>query len=330
MLCCAPMESPLLEVKELVVEFPRGGATVRAADGVSFTVGRGEVVALVGESGSGKSATALALFRLVPEPGRIASGSVVFDGVSLLPLPEKEIRKYRGAGLAYVPQEPGEALNPVLRVGAQIVDVIRAHREVSKAGAWAEAVAALRRVGIPDPERRAKQYPHEYSGGMKQRALIAMALSARPKLLVADEPTTAIDATLEAGILELLRSLVETEGLSILLITHDLGAVAALADRVLVMYAGRVVEDAPARELFAAPGHPYTRGLLQSRPRTDVPRGALPAIPGTVPDLARLPAGCAFHPRCASAIADCRAAVPALLERAKAGRKSACILGETA
>jgi oligopeptide/dipeptide ABC transporter ATP-binding protein len=320
-------DTPLLEVEGLVVEFPRDGGPVRAAEGVSITVGAGEVVGLVGESGCGKSATALALFRLVPPPGRIVAGTVTLGGVELLALPERELRKYRGAGLAYVPQETGEALNPVLTVGSQIVDVVRSHRAVSRHAAWAEAVVALARVGLPDPERRAKEYPHQYSGGMKQRALIAMALAARPKVLVADEPTTAIDPTLQAGIIDLLRSLVEREGLSILLITHDLGVVAALCDRVAVMYAGRIVETADAARFFAGPRHPYARALLASLPRADVPRGALAAIPGTVPDLARLPAGCAFHPRCAHAHDACRALVPPLADRGD-GRRDACVLND--
>jgi oligopeptide/dipeptide ABC transporter ATP-binding protein len=319
----AAMRGVLLSVEDLGVEFPRNGGSVRAASGVSFAIETGETVALVGESGCGKSATALALFRLVPPPGRIVSGRVDFDGTDLLPLPEDAIRRFRGAGLAWVPQEPGAALNPVLSVGSQIVDVIRAHRALPKREAWAEAVDLLGRVGIPDPAQRAREYPHQYSGGMKQRALVAMALSARPKLLVADEPTTAVDPTLKLGILDLLRSLRDERGLSILLITHDMGAVAALADRVLVMYAGRIVEEAPVQALFDDPRHPYTRGLLASVPRVDLERGLLPSIPGSVPDLAQLPAGCAFHPRCAMARDACRAAVPPLVPDGP-GRRVAC------
>ncbi|MCU0222626.1 MAG: ABC transporter ATP-binding protein [Acidobacteria bacterium] len=323
------MRGVLLSVEDLGVEFPRNGGSVRAASGVSFALGTGETVALVGESGCGKSATALALFRLVPPPGRIVSGRVVFDGTDLLPLPEEAIRRFRGAGLAWVPQEPGAALNPVLSVGSQIVDVIRAHRALSKREAWAEAVDLLGRVGIPDPAQRAREYPHQYSGGMKQRALVAMALSARPKLLVADEPTTAVDPTLKLGILDLLRSLRDERGLSILLITHDMGAVAALADRVLVMYAGRIVEEAPVQALFDDPRHPYTRGLLASVPRVDLERGLLPSIPGSVPDLAQLPPGCAFHPRCPLAQDACRAAVPPLVPDGP-GRRVACPVAQAA
>lgn len=321
------MSPPLLCVDDLGVEFPRGDRSVRAADRVGFAIDRGEAVALVGESGSGKSATALALLRLVPPPGRIISGRVLFEGIDLLALPERELRRFRGAGLAYVPQEPGTALNPVLTVGSQIVDVIRAHRDLPKREAFCEAVALLGRVGIADPERRARAYPHEYSGGMAQRALIAMALAARPKLLLADEPTTAIDPTLKLGILDLLRRLRAEEGLAILLITHDLGSVAALADRVLVMYAGRIVEEGGVDALFAAPFHPYTRALLESVPRRGVARGELRAIPGMVPDLARLPPGCAFHPRCARVEEACRAEPPTLVAPSP-GRRVACFVAQ--
>lgn len=314
----------LLDVRDLVVEFPHRDGRVAAADGVSFSVSHGEIVGLVGESGCGKSATALALFRLLPEPGRLASGHVFLEGIELTALPESAMRAYRGAGLAYVPQEPSTALNPVVRIGTQIVDVIRAHRDVSKADAWAEAVEVLTSVGIADPERRAREYAHQYSGGMKQRALIAMALAARPRVLIADEPTTALDVTTQAGILDLLAGLARGRGLGILLITHDLGVVASVCDRVLVMYAGRIVEEAPVDDLFRDPRHPYTRALLAALPRAGVPRGALAAIPGTVPNLARLPTGCAFHPRCPDAEAVCRESIPPLVSRPD-GRRVACV-----
>ncbi|MDH3283400.1 MAG: ABC transporter ATP-binding protein [Acidobacteriota bacterium] len=320
--------APLLEVRGLTVEFRRDDGVVRAAERLSFRVDRGEIVGLVGESGSGKSATALSLLRLVPPPGRIVSGTVTLEGKELLSLPEKELRRHRGAGIAYIPQEPGSALNPVLRVGAQIVDVVRAHRSVTRAEAWREATLALERVGIPDPTSRVREYPHQFSGGMKQRALIAMALAARPKVLLADEPTTALDTTLQAGIVDLLRSLVVGGDLgAMLIITHDLGVVAAVCDRVIVMYAGRIVEEAPVDTLFADPRHPYTRALIESLPRPDVERGCLPTISGQVPDLARLPSGCPFHPRCGLADERCPAWEPELFPLPD-GRRVACIVEE--
>lgn len=313
----------VLEVHELSVEYRRDPGVVRAVDAVSLVVRRGETVGLVGESGCGKSTLALALFRLVPPPGRITAGEVRIDGTDILPLSEKEIRKYRGAGIAYVPQETGDALNPVLSIGAQIVDVVRAHHDVSRAEAWSRAVDGLRRVGIPDPERRAKEYPHQFSGGMKQRALLAMALSAQPKVLVADEPTTAVDVTMQAGIIDLLRGLTQSHEMGLLLISHDLGVVAALCDKVAVMYAGRIVEEAPVDELFRDPKHPYTAGLIASLPRPGIERGHLPAIPGNVPDLADLPRGCAFHPRCTRVEDSCRVSVPPLRDVGD-GRRHAC------
>jgi peptide/nickel transport system ATP-binding protein/oligopeptide transport system ATP-binding protein len=315
--------SPVLSVRELSVEYPREPTAVRAVDGISFEVARGETVGLVGESGCGKSTAALALFRLVPPPGRITAGRVLVDGTDILPLSEPEIRKFRGAGLAYVPQETGDALNPVLSIGAQIVDVVRAHHDVSRREAWNRAIEGLRQVGIADPERRAKEYAHQYSGGMKQRALLAMALAAGPKVLVADEPTTAVDVTMQAGIIDLLRRLAEERELGVLLVSHDLGVIASLCDRVLVMYAGRIVEQAPVDTLFRAPLHPYTKGLIACLPGPEVERGRLPAIPGGVPDLAKLPRGCAFHPRCAQVEAACREVIPALAE-ASAGHSHAC------
>jgi oligopeptide/dipeptide ABC transporter ATP-binding protein len=317
---------PLLEVRDLSVEFPREDSVVRAVAGVSFDIGAGEIVGLVGESGCGKSATALGLLRLVPEPGRVAAGTVSLGGKELLSLAERELRAYRGAGIAYVPQEPGESLNPVIRVGAQIVDVLRAHSRIRRADAWREAETALERVGIADPSRRAREYPHQYSGGMKQRALIAMALAARPKVLVADEPTTALDSTTQVGIVELLRSLITSGDLQgALLITHDLGLVAALCSRVLVMYAGRVVEEAPVDELFDRPRHPYTRALIESLPAAGDRRSRLRAIPGQVPDLSRLPGGCAFHPRCPDALERCSLEAPGI-SQVSAGHRVACLL----
>jgi peptide/nickel transport system ATP-binding protein len=318
----------LLEVRDLVVEFPGDGEHLAAVDGVDLRLAEGEILGLVGESGCGKSLTALALLGLVPSAARIRSGVVRLEGEDLLQLEESERRRLRGAGLAYVPQEPGPALNPVLRIGTQIADVVRAHHDVSRADAWAEAVRALDRVGIPEARRRVHAYPHELSGGMKQRALIALALAAGPRVLLADEPTTAVDVTLQAGLLALLRSLVDSgEVGGVLLITHDLAVVASACDRVAVMYAGRIVEEAPVRELFEAPIHPYTRALLRSIPSPEHPRGALPTVPGQVPDLEARPPGCAFHPRCELAERACRAAVPALVSR-EGGRRFACLVEE--
>ncbi len=317
----------LLKVEDLVVDFPRGEGVVRAVNRVSFQVAPGEIVGLVGESGSGKSTTALALFGLVPPPGRWTDGTISFAGDLLSEYTEEQWRRVRGAGLAYVPQEPGSALNPVMSIGSQIVDVIRAHRSVTRREAWAQAEAALARVGIPDPDKRVKEYAHQFSGGMKQRALIALALAAGPRLLVADEPTTAIDVTLQAGILDLLTSLARKEGMAVLLITHDLGVVASVCDRVMVMYAGSVVEDAVVDALFSTPAHPYTAALLSSMPSAEVARGELPVIPGQVPDLACLPSGCAFHPRCARAESRCSTSHPEL-RTVENGTRVACFLAD--
>jgi len=307
----------LLEVDNLSIHFPARNGVVRAADGISFRVDEGGTLGLVGESGCGKSVTALALLRLVPEPGWIAGGRIVFRGTDLMTLKEKEVRPYRGRRIALVFQEPAAALNPVLSVGYQIAEGLIVHGLMKKKEAMAEAARLMAQVRIPDAERRVHEYPHQMSGGMRQRVMIAMALACRPALLVADEPTTALDVTLQAEILDLLRRLRDDLGLSLLLISHNLGVIAETADRVAVMYAGRIVEEAPVRDLFRAPAHPYTAGLLRSMPRPGsslVPGGAprrLVAIEGNVPDLADLPAGCAFHPRCADVMPECRATAPA-------------------
>jgi oligopeptide/dipeptide ABC transporter ATP-binding protein len=329
MLCSLEMsQQSLLDVQELVVEFPVNGGRHAAVDGICLVLEEGEILGLVGESGCGKSLTAMALIDLVPAPGRIRSGVVRLDGEDVLGVPPRQRRRFRGAGLAYVPQEPGPALNPVLKVGSQIADVVRAHRDVSRAAAWTEAERALERVGIPQPRRRVNAYPHELSGGMKQRVLIALALAARPRVLLADEPTTAVDVTLQAGLLDLLRSLVDQgEVGGVVLITHDLAVVANACDRVSVMYAGRIVEEAPVESLFEAPVHPYTKALLRSIPTPAHERGALPTVPGQVPDLRHRPPGCAFHPRCDLAEAACRSAVPALVRRPD-GRRFACLVEE--
>jgi peptide/nickel transport system ATP-binding protein/oligopeptide transport system ATP-binding protein len=313
----------LLDVRDLVVEFATARGIVRAVDGVSLSLARGATLGLVGESGSGKSVTSLAIVRLLEENARIARGEVWFDGRNLAALPESELQDIRGDRIAMIFQEPSTSLNPVFTVGFQIVEAIRLHRGLGRREAWAEAVEALRLVEIPDPERRVRAYPHELSGGMKQRVMIAIALSCRPELLIADEPTTALDVTIQAQVLALLRDLKRRLGMSMILITHDLGVVANEADEVAILYAGRVVERAPVSELFRAPAHPYTVGLLESLPRLRERHERLSAIPGVVPDPSRLPSGCRFRDRCPRAQARCAAEDPPLREIAP-GRLVAC------
>jgi oligopeptide/dipeptide ABC transporter ATP-binding protein len=294
--------SHLLEVKNLQTHFATRAGVVRAVDGVSFRLERGELLGLVGESGCGKSVTAMSLMRLVSPPGKIVGGEVLFEGEDLLRLSESKMRAIRGDDIAMIFQDPMTSLNPVFKVGEQIAEALRLHRGMNRAQARAAAVAAMREVSIPDPERRADDYPHQLSGGMRQRVMIAMALACDPKLLIADEPTTALDVTIQAQILELLNELRRTRELAVLLITHDLGVVAEVADRVAVMYTGRIVEQSPVRELFARPKHPYTEGLLRSVPKlTTAEVGKverLQSIEGVVPRLTQLPTGCHFAPRC--------------------------------
>jgi oligopeptide/dipeptide ABC transporter ATP-binding protein len=303
----------VLEVSDLSVHFPTERGTVRAVDGVSFHVAEGETLGLVGESGCGKSVLALSLLRLPPPPGRITGGRIVFQGTDLMALPEKRLRHFRGRGIGLVFQEPSAALDPVFTVGAQIAEGPIVHKMMTRKEARAEAVRLMEVVRIPDAGRRVHDYPHQMSGGMRQRVMIAIALACRPALLVADEPTTALDVTIQAEILDLLRQLKDEYRLSLLLISHNLGVVAETADRVAVMYAARIVEEAPVRDLFAAAKHPYTEGLLRSVPRLGEPgrsgdggRRRLPSIEGSVPDLARLPGGCSFHPRCPDVMPECR------------------------
>jgi len=305
---------PLLSIEDLVVEFRGDAGTIRAVDGLTLAISPGERVGLVGESGCGKSVTALALLGLVPSPpGRIARGRVMFDGRDLTALRDAEMRRVRGAGIAMIFQEPMTALNPVFTIGSQMTEVLRRQRRLSPKDARSEAIEWLDRVGIPDPAKRLGHYPHELSGGMRQRVMIAMALSCRPKLLIADEPTTALDVTIQAQVLDLMRSLTEETGAALILITHDLGVVAETCRRACVMYTGKLVEDAPVETLFATPRHPYTAGLLASVPRVRADRlERLPTIPGMVPDLAHLPAGCSFRERCTNAVASCSAAAPPL------------------
>ena len=308
---------PLLEVRNLVTTFHTDDGELRAVDGVGFDIQQGETVGLVGESGCGKSVTSLSILRLIPSPpGKIASGKILFEGKNLIDLSEREMRSVRGNQISMIFQEPMTSLNPVYNVGAQIVEAIRLHQKKSRKEAHERAVELLALVGIPSPKTNAGAYPHELSGGMRQRVMIAMALACEPKLLIADEPTTALDVTIQAQILELLKKLQDQLKMSVLLITHDLGVVAEYTDRVVVMYAGRVVERAPVKDLFARPKHPYTKGLLESIPKFGASheRRRLPTIEGMVPSLIHLPRGCRFADRCGMVIDLCREKEPDLID----------------
>jgi oligopeptide/dipeptide ABC transporter ATP-binding protein len=310
-------DDKVLEVKGLQTVFFTNSGLFKAVDDVSFEVRRGETLAIVGESGCGKSVSALSIMRLVPDPpGRIVGGTILLEGTDLLGLDEARMREIRGNRISMIFQEPMTSLNPVMRIGDQITEAVRLHRDMSAKQAWEQAVEMLRLVRIPEPARRAQEYPHQLSGGMRQRAMIAMAMACRPALLIADEPTTALDVTIQAQILALMLDLQKELGMGLMLITHDLGVVAQTAQRVIVMYAGKKVEEADVDTLFANPLHPYTRGLMASIPavpsahtRHDV---RLTEIPGMVPSLSRLPVGCAFAPRCSLAIDRCRAEYPPL------------------
>ncbi len=308
-----PSVSPLLDVQHLTTVFDVAGRALRAVDDVSFEVRKGETLGLVGESGSGKSLTAYSILRLVQPPGRIASGRVLFQGRDLLALPEREMRKVRGAGIALIFQEPMTALNPVFTVGDQIAEAMLVHGLATRAEAKRRAVELLDAVRVAEPDRRVRDYPHQLSGGMRQRVLIAMAIACRPSLVIADEPTTALDVTIQAQILDLLREMREAFDLSMLLISHDLGIIAGSADRIAVMYAGRLVEQGPVRDVFRSPAHPYTKALLAS-----IPSGAtgrrLKAIEGSVPPLTELPRGCAFAPRCPDALPQCQLEPPPIAD----------------
>ena len=319
----------LLSVKNLSTEFPVKKGIVRAVEDVSFDVDQGEILAIVGESGSGKSVTSLSIMGLLAEPGHVAGGSLEFEGKDLATLSEKQYRELRGNDMAMIFQEPMTSLNPVYRVGNQIVEAIRTHEKVSKAEAKDRAVDLLRKVGIPSPEARINDYPHQMSGGMRQRVMIAMALACNPKLLIADEPTTALDVTTQAQILDLLRRLRDDTGMAVLLITHDLGVVSETADRVVVMYCGQVVEEAEVRTLFDHPMHPYTLGLLKSIPRLeDDDSKRLYMIKGMVPNPLEMPPGCHFSDRCDSCMDICRTKVPELVD--VDGHKVRCFLYESA
>ena len=318
--------TPLLDVRHLSTQFTTRSGVLRAVDDVSWDVRPGETVALVGESGCGKSVSALSIMRLVAGPaGRIVGGEVWFKGRDLLRLSEEEMRRVRGREIAMVFQEPMTSLNPVLTVGRQLTEGVEIHLGADPARARARAEELLQMVGIPDPAQRLSQYPHQFSGGMRQRMMVAMALACEPPLVLADEPTTALDVTIQAQILELMKTLSRRLGVAMLIITHNLGVVARYADRVNVMYAGRIIEQGTARELYAHPRHPYTLGLLRSVPRLDEARRArLDPIEGQPPDLSRLPPGCAFTPRCAFRVERCLAERPVLRPAGENGHVSAC------
>lgn len=322
------MSDPLITIDNLQTHFFTDDGVVKAVEDVSLVVPKGKTLGLVGESGCGKSVTALSVIRLISPPGKIAGGRITMHdngrSVVLNEISGTAMRKIRGARISMIFQEPMTSLNPVFTIGAQIIEAIRLHQDVGKAEAWRRAVDVLRQVKIPEPERRMQQYPHEFSGGMRQRAMIAMALSCEPQLLIADEPTTALDVTIQAQILDLLRQLQRDVGMSILIITHDLGIMAEMADDVAVMYASKVVEYAAIKELFENPLHPYTHGLFKSRPEPGKPKGEkLDTIPGMVPSPLRFPAGCKFHPRCSFKQARCEHEEPELREL-RPGHKVQC------
>jgi oligopeptide/dipeptide ABC transporter ATP-binding protein len=323
---------PILSIRDLVVEFATEDGVVHAVDGVTYDVFPGETLGIVGESGSGKSVSQLAILGLIPQPpGRILRGEAEFEGKDLLKMSKKELRRLRGGQVAMVFQDPMTSLNPVLKIGHQIAEAIQAHQEdVSDKAAKERTIALLKLVGVPNPDRRYDQYPHEFSGGMRQRAMIAMAIANEPKLLIADEPTTALDVTIQAQILETLQTAQEESHAATILITHDLGLIAELADRVVVMYAGKVVELTDVRTLFAAPRHPYTVGLMDSLPRLTVDEEWLRPIPGQPPSLISRPPGCAFHPRCflSQGRTRCRTEEPPLRVIGPDGHLSACHFAE--
>jgi oligopeptide/dipeptide ABC transporter ATP-binding protein len=316
--------APLLSVRGLITTFPTASGAAAVVDGVDLDVAPGEVLGIVGESGSGKSVTALSIMRLIAWPGRIAGGTVLFEGQDLLARSEAEMQRIRGAAISMIFQEPMASLNPIFSVGDQITETLRHHQGLSRPTARARALDLLKLVEIASADRRIDEYPHQMSGGMRQRVMIAIALACRPRLLIADEPTTALDVTIQAQILDLLRGLQREMGMAVILITHDLGLIAEFAQRTLVMYAGRVVEEASVRAAFKTPRHPYTEGLLASIPPLTGLRGRLNAIDGTVPAPNAMPAGCRFNPRCTHAMDACRAVDPPLLPMAP-GQRAACI-----
>jgi oligopeptide transport system ATP-binding protein len=305
----------LLEVKDLRTYFDTEDGEVKAVDGISIQLKRGETLGIVGESGSGKSVTNLSIVRLIPSPpGRIVSGQILFDGIDILKLKENDVRKIRGRRIAMIFQDPMTSLNPFMKISRQLMELTQLHLDHTRRQAYDHAIEMLETVGIPDARSRANSYPHEFSGGMRQRVMIAMALSCEPELLIADEPTTALDVTIQAQILELIKTLKRATGASVILITHDLGVVAGMTDHLIVMYAGKAFEQAPTAELFALPGNPYTKGLLRSVPDPTAEQGELYQIPGLPPDVAHLPSGCPFAPRCDRAEDICRREFPPFVQ----------------
>lgn len=319
-------KTPILELKDFQAHFYTRRGIVKAVDGISFTVGKGETVGIVGESGSGKSVCQLSYLRLLPSPPlRIIGGQALFHGQDLLKMSNDALRQIRGNKISMIFQEPMTSLNPYMRIGNQLIEPLTIHRGISKKVAWQESIKALERVGIHSAESAMHSYPHEFSGGMRQRVMIAMALTTKPEVLIADEPTTALDVTVQAQILDLLKDIQKDTGMAIVLITHDLGVVAGLADKILVMYAGRVMEDGTSENVFYKSQHPYTNALLKSTPRIDVPQGILPTIAGTPPDLSRLPKGCPFYDRCTYHMDVCTTAFPAS-RQFEPGHDSFCYL----
>jgi oligopeptide transport system ATP-binding protein len=320
----------ILSVRDLRTYFSTDDGIVKAVDGISFELHKGETLGIVGESGSGKSVTNLSVLRLIPmPPGKIVSGDILLDGTSVLGMSPRELRALRGCRVSMIFQDPMTSLNPFLRISTQLVETIRLHQGLGDREALAKAVEMLHMVGIPNPEKRIRAYPHQFSGGMRQRVMIAMALSCNPEILIADEPTTALDVTIQAQILELMRELTVRLGTAVILITHDLGVVSGMCDRIVVMYAGRVVETAPTEALFAAPKHPYTQGLINSVPRLDrSSKERLFSIPGTPPSLIDIPECCPFHPRCASAMDVCRRTYPPQTELGGGHQVSCWLFGK--
>jgi peptide/nickel transport system ATP-binding protein len=323
------MAPPLLEIRGLRTHFKTDDGVVQAVDGVDLSIARGETLGVVGESGCGKTVTAMSVLKLIPmPPGKIVAGQILYQGRDLVPLDTAEMDRIRAKDIAMVFQEPMTSLNPVYPVGEQIAEALRKHEGLGRKAAIDKTIEMLRLVQIPNPDKRFKDYPHQFSGGMRQRVMIAMALSCNPKLLIADEPTTALDVTIQAQILDLLEDMKERFGMAVMLITHAMGVVAETCQRVVVMYAGKVIEEAPVDQLFANPRHPYTQGLIRSIPRIDTAatkKPRLEAIPGVVPNLLRPPPGCRFADRCRYAVAKCRAAAPPLIDTG-GGHKVACVL----